>query len=174
MAGSPGQARRGRAAGAGARESLEVLGDGWAPSQWSQPFLRSAHPWSVARLAGAGTLGGRAAGFRCAGYHKGSKNHREPKANLPRLRTQSLLGCLSGTSQTCRGCRGELEIGHFIFSTTYDVPRVQGERPHARVQGAAPLPLPSPFPVFPFPFVSFVPFVIFDFRAFCGLPLRPL
>ena len=66
----------------------------------------------------------------------------------------------SGTPRTCRGCRGELEIGHFIFSTTYDVPRVQGERPHARVQGAAPLPLPSPFPVFPFPFVSFVPFVI--------------
>ena len=115
---------------------------------------------------------GRAAGFRCAGYHKGSKNHREPKANLPRLRKQSLLGCLSGTSRTCRGCRGKgkfgsLEAWHYPAkrgvseqARPADVPRVQGELPLAGVQGAAPLAPPSPSPIFSSPFVSFVSFVI--------------
>ena len=99
-----------------------------------------ACPFSAKPSAQGQARRGRAAGFRCAGYHKGSKNHREPKANLPRLRTQSLLGCLSGTSRTCRGCRGSVPLPGF--------------------KGRRPLPLPSPFPVFPFPFVSFVSVVI--------------
>ena len=134
---------------------------------------------------------GRAAGFRCAGYHKGSKNHREPKANLPRLRKQSLLGCLSGTSRTCRGCRGK---GKFGSLEAWHYPAKRGVSEQARrgraagaggaspcrgSRGGAPCPSLS-IPHFLFPLcVLCVLRVLCDFnlrvplrvlRALCDLP----
>ena len=164
------------------------------PTQPHRPPPRPSPAWrALARRR-------RAAGRRCAGYHKGSKNHNGHKVfwGTPkgaRRRRAAGRRCAGyhkgsknhnghkvfwGTPEGGRWKLGSLEawppsqsLGRQVRHVA-DVLRVQGELPPAGVQGAEPFALPIPIPHFPFPLCALC--ALCDFQPPCpsAWPLWPL